>query len=135
MRLVEFLEDGKTIRVRTFSTDTELERTNSANLFELPITPFVAGDFNDDGLVNLADYSVWRDALGTWSPAADANDDGKVDGKDYAIWKVNFGRSIAGVEASESQQVPEPGAWLTMAGAALMATGCWKLLGNWQEKV
>lgn len=121
MRLVEFLNDGKTIRVRSFSTDTELERTNSANLFELPISPFVAGDFNDDGVVNLADYSVWRDSLGSTNSTADANHDGKVDGKDYAIWKVNFGRSTTGAGANGSQQVPEPSAWLTMAGVALAA--------------
>src|SRR5690606_5230945 len=28
------------------------------------VSPGLAGDFNDDGTVNLADYTLWRDNLG-----------------------------------------------------------------------
>jgi hypothetical protein len=50
----------------------------------------VAGDFNDDGIVDAADYVVWRNAAPT---AALPNDDtpGIVDASDYADWRANFG--------------------------------------------
>jgi FG-GAP repeat/Dockerin type I domain len=61
------------------------------------------GDYNQDGVVNTADYSVWRDQLGTDvepGSGADGNRDGAVDEDDYKIWKANFGRSWMGSNAS-----------------------------------
>ncbi|QDV74524.1 LamG domain-containing protein [Botrimarina mediterranea] len=67
------------------------------------------GDFNEDGAVDAADYTVWRDALGT--PAvgqADADADGDVDGRDYAIWR-SFYASQPGAESLHGFAAPEPG--------------------------
>jgi hypothetical protein len=68
------------------------------------------GDFNSDGQVNLADYTVWRDSLGATGTglAADANADSVVDALDYAEWKDNFGRSSASTYSFEASNVPEP---------------------------
>jgi hypothetical protein len=58
--------------------------------------PSPAGDFNDNGFVDAADYTVWRDTLGSTTDLR-ANDDnmggsaGVVDQADYALWKTNFG--------------------------------------------
>ncbi len=59
------------------------------------------GDYNDDGVVGAADYSVWRNNLGAIplpgplhegeGVVGDGNDDGMVDALDYAVWKSNFG--------------------------------------------
>lgn len=50
------------------------------------------GDYNDDGLVNAADYTVWRDSLNSDSdPSADGNGDRLVDQADLALWKGNYG--------------------------------------------
>ena len=51
----------------------------------------VLGDFNLDGRVNAADYTVWRNSLGSSSLAADASGNGFVDQADYNLWKANFG--------------------------------------------
>jgi hypothetical protein len=79
----------------------------------------LAGDFNGDGAVNLGDYTLWRDALGsTTDLTADANADRVVDATDYAIWKSHFGLSVSDFygTASNSSQVPEPSAvWLLAA--------------------
>ncbi len=48
------------------------------------------GDYNNDGLVNLADYTVWRDNLGSTAALANDNTPG-VDSTDYTVWKNNFG--------------------------------------------
>jgi hypothetical protein len=50
------------------------------------------GDYNGDGLVNAADYTVWRDTLNSTSNlAADGNDDRVIDQQDYDIWNANYG--------------------------------------------
>ncbi len=61
--------------------------------FELQPTDYVLGDFNRDGLVDMADFIIWRMQMGSSvSPGtgADANGDGFVDDADLAIWQRNF---------------------------------------------
>jgi fibronectin-binding autotransporter adhesin len=53
------------------------------------------GDFNYNGVVDMADYVVWRNAHTTIDPRADANGDGRVDDTDLAVWRSNFGRTYA----------------------------------------
>ncbi|MCA9240831.1 MAG: fibronectin type III domain-containing protein [Planctomycetales bacterium] len=57
-----------------------------------------SGDFNDDGFVDAADYTVWRDQLGQSVPqgsGADANFDGLVDAADYQVWREQYGTVVA----------------------------------------
>ena len=58
----------------------------------LPVLP---GDYNFNGIVDAADYTVWRDTLGTTGVAlpADGNNDGQVNLDDYAFWKAHFGET------------------------------------------
>ncbi|MEN1679298.1 MAG: SpoIID/LytB domain-containing protein [Planctomycetota bacterium] len=68
--------------------------------------PRFAGDFNNDGVVDAADYTVWRDSVGQQGVglSADADDDGEVSVADYLVWKNNFGASPSPAAAA----VPEP---------------------------
>ncbi|QDU54835.1 dockerin type I repeat-containing protein [Aeoliella mucimassa] len=80
------------------------------------------GDFNGDGKVDLADYTVWRDSLGSeLEYEADANDDGMIDSDDYSVWRTNYGRGIAD-NAAAVNAVPEPSAlaMVLLGGAALL---------------
>lgn len=71
----------------------------SATLF-LEAVPTLDGDYNLDGTVNAADYTVWRDGLGTtFTPG------------DYDVWVANFGVTAP----ASSGAVPEP-----MSGLLLM---------------
>ncbi len=73
----------------------------------LPESP----DFNGDGFVNLADYTVWRNMLGSTGigQTADGNGDGIVDAADYQVWKYHFSVSSGGMLTANSvDQVPEP---------------------------
>ncbi|MCO6044107.1 hypothetical protein NG895_09315 [Aeoliella sp. ICT_H6.2] len=52
----------------------------------------LTGDYNEDGSVDLADYTVWRNTLGSTSNlAADGDHNGVVDVGDYQLWKDNIG--------------------------------------------
>ena len=81
--------------------------------------PVLQGDYNGDEVVDAADYSVWRNSLGSSDLAADGDGDGDVDGDDYVVWKSNYGRT-SNDEGSGSlaTTVPEPGAmslvWLAV---------------------
>jgi autotransporter-associated beta strand protein len=87
-------------------------------------TAGLTGDYNGDGLVNAADYTVWRDTLGsTTRLAADGNGNGRVDADDYAIWKMHFGATSpnAGAGSSSVSAVPEPcGLRLLLVGVVLL---------------
>lgn len=83
------------------------------------------GDFNDDGLVDAADYTLWRDTLGQSVAAgtgADGNLDGAITSVDYTLWKTNFGRSLAAPSGSGSvAKVPEPHTAILFAIFAMIA--------------
>jgi hypothetical protein len=62
----------------------------------------IPGDYNDDGVVDAADYGVWTAAYGATGPnAADGNGDGTVDAADYTVWRD-------ALATSPSVAVPEP---------------------------
>ncbi len=75
---------------------------NIITLDELPTLPWAAaalpGDFNLDGAVDAADYTVWRDGLGTLFNTGD-----------YDVWRNSFGAAARATIGS--QGVPEPPAW------------------------
>lgn len=65
------------------------------------------GDFTLDGVVDAADYTVWRDGLGTvYQPS------------DYDVWAANFGATAAS-PPSNSTAVPEPTGFLLLAALAV----------------
>jgi hypothetical protein len=79
----------------------------------------VAGDYNRDDVVDAADYTVWRDTLGsTTMLAADGSGNHVVDQADYGVWKMNFGQIAGGARsANVGAIVPEPGSWILIVGA------------------
>jgi hypothetical protein len=104
--------------------------------FELDYTPLavnlaiagIAGDYNKNGIVDAADYVVWRKTyLQSGSAlAADGNADGQVDHLDYDVWAAAFGQVAPGGgsgTATSSATVPEPTAILLAAWAV-----CWHVI-------
>ena len=112
IRVVEFLDDGTTVRVRTFSPYHDLMKTDVANEFTFQITPIAAslnGDFNEDGVVDIADYSLWRNHVG--APYGSLANDwtGQTIGQaQYELWRQNYGRQLAGKASVANSAVPEP---------------------------
>ena len=65
----------------------------SNSLFSDPFAT-LPGDYNGDGVVDSADYIVWRKNVGdTTSLVADGNGDHIVDDADYDIWRQNLGKT------------------------------------------
>jgi hypothetical protein len=89
----------------------------------LSVVSGLAGDYNNNGIVDAADYTVWRDSLGsTTNLVADGDGNHVVDAADYNLWKSNFG-SHSGSGAGATAAVPEPTAlWMLLAG--ILTIGC-----------
>lgn len=73
----------------------------------------IPGDFNDDGLVDIADYALWRNNLGAGDESAlnYNGTGGGITSADYTLWKNNFGVSQGALGSLTSPTlVPEPSA-------------------------
>jgi Tol biopolymer transport system component len=77
----------------------------------------LAGDYNGNGIVDIADYTIWRDTLGSTIDLRANGDNngastGKIDQADYTFWRSHFG-THAGSGASAGAAIPEPSTlWL-----------------------
>jgi hypothetical protein len=75
--------------------------------------PPVTGDYNKNGTVDAADYTLWRKTFGSVGPnlPADGFPDGFIDEYDYDVWREAYGNhngSGAGNGWSLLTSVPEP---------------------------
>jgi hypothetical protein len=69
----------------------------SSSLTSLMLTAVPPGDYNGDGVVNAADYVVWRKNPGSFP--ADA----------YDVWRAHFGQTAgSGSSAGANAAIPEP---------------------------
>ena len=78
-------------------------------------TPVVVhGDYNGNGTVDAADYTVWRDHLGqTFTlPGRDPTNSNAINQQDYTYWTSRFGATSGGAGALGAGAVPEPATWL-----------------------
>jgi hypothetical protein len=81
------------------------------------------GDYNSDGIVDGADYVVWRKAKAqglTTLPFRGYNISGPVGYDDYMYWREEFGESYGSGAALGESAVPEPSTVLVSMAAATM---------------
>lgn len=84
--------------------------------------PVLAGDYNKNGVVDAADYVLWRNSVGQTGAglAADGNGDNVVDANDYAYWRARFGNT-SGSGSLNGAAVPEASATVLMLSALVIA--------------
>jgi hypothetical protein len=73
------------------------------------------GDYNLNGSVDAADYTLWRNTLGQIGPvlAADGDGDNQIDLDDFFTWRNHYGETVlaaSGATLFSSSSVPEPAA-------------------------
>jgi hypothetical protein len=113
--LIFALEDGKAY----FEINTSAYSNGEIRGF----LSHVPGDYNLNGVVDAADYVVWRNTFGDIGDGlvADSNDNSIIDNDDYDTWRTHFGQAGLSNLASGSlstSSVPEP------ASATLVAAMC-----------
>jgi hypothetical protein len=83
-------------------------------------SPGVAGDYNNDGTVNAADYVLWRKG-GTL--ANEVADPGTVSAADYTEWRARFGNTAGSGASLDGASVPEPGSVFVLLIGAFASLG------------
>jgi hypothetical protein len=85
---------------------------------ELPLARIPAqGDYNADGLIDAADYVIWRKTNGSMTNLL-ANGDTSgtsalsINAADYAAWMKQYGNVGGGGSTTSLAAAPEPSAWL-----------------------
>jgi hypothetical protein len=84
--------------------------SRNVQFFNVPAGP--SGDYNHNGVVDGADYVVWRNQKGQTGSglAADGNGDNVVNDADYTYWRARFG-NMSGSGSGDllnGSAVPEP---------------------------
>ena len=83
------------------------------------------GDYNNNGIVDAADYVLWRNTMGnSVNPGVGADGDlsGIIDDGDYTTWRTNFGKAVPNVPAGAGAgfaSVPEPASLFLLIIATL----------------
>ena len=100
------------------------------------VAPGVPGDYDDSGTVDIIDYTIWRDTLGSTSDLRANGDDtgasaGIIDEADHGFWKARFGDSDTANLLQANGAVPEPSS-VTLA-LAITATVWGFVLRNGEE--
>jgi autotransporter-associated beta strand protein len=100
----------------------ELQDTGSL-IYLIVSPPGVPGDFNEDLIVDAADYLVWRMNEGTTAPLPNDNGlGGTVGPAHFDLWRSQFGTDGSGSGSGVGAAVPEP------ATTALVIMGSLPLL-------
>ncbi len=88
------------------------------------LSTLIPGDYNNDGSVDTADYTTWRDAQADggslWNETVTF---GVVDAEDYNVWAAGLGSQAP----AAAHGVPEPGAMVLLA--MLIGFG-WRVRGH-----
>ena len=102
----------------------DLEQSPTAVTLRVLSVRELPGDYNADGVVDAADYTVWRDTHGEIGLArfsgADGDGDGEITSADYDVWAANFGATVG---APMAAAVPEPSAVFLVGGAVIAMAG------------
>ena len=87
----------------------------------------IPGDFNADGFVDAADYTLLRDHEGAADESAlnYNGDGGGIGPSDYAVWRDNYGASIFDSPSSPSV-VPEPSCLLMAVFLSITLASGWR---------
>lgn len=86
--------------------------TNEVLLEAIAITALQEGDYNGDGVINVADYVRWRDSMSN-------------DMAGYDAWRANFGATNG--SGAGNAAVPEPSAW-----GLILAAFLWQLVSRFR---
>jgi hypothetical protein len=111
---------GSTWNINPAATANQPDNRPLAQWLSGWVSNLQPGDYNDDGMVDAADYVVWRKASGqsaTYFSGADGDGSGTVNELDYALWRGRFG-------GRDGNVAPSAAAVLEPSMVALLLPAC-----------
>lgn len=116
---------GSSLSSATFKLDEYFSGTGILTITNIPVS--VPGDYNNNGVVDGADYVVWRKSNGTNTQLQNevsGTTPGSVTNEDYTVWRARFGNtSGSGSSLGGAAGVPEPAAF-GLLFVALLCVSC-----------
>jgi hypothetical protein len=120
------------IEFEIYNTDSDFYPTSIAERLETdfyirsievtgPAPPGVPGDYNNNDIVDAADYVLWRKYLGSDTQLENEVPDvtsGSVTADDYDAWRARFGNASGALSTSAVGAVPEPRTFVFVFSAA-----------------
>lgn len=109
--------------------------TDGQPSFDIPVTYIQPGDYDESGVVDQDDYTLWRESFGLTGSGllADGNGDEVVNIADFTTWRDNLGAvsppvvalASSAIALGPSTVVPEPKALMValISVAILVAVG------------
>jgi hypothetical protein len=96
----------------------------------------VNGDYNGNGVVDAADYVIWRDHLNQNFTLQNDTTPGTVTQADYNVWRSNFGASAGSGSGllADGSAVPEPSASVLFLACSVALPFCRRLGRGIQER-
>jgi hypothetical protein len=97
----------------------------TVRIYGEPVQPLL-GDFNVSGIVDAADYTLWRTSVEDHDLMPNGVGSGIFQGRavaaDYDVWRAHFGESVLPSAAGLVNSVPEPASvLLAMCTVAIYA--------------
>jgi len=77
------------------------------DFYEIKSAGSANGDYNNDGRVDAADYTVWRDNLGSNVLLPNDTTPGSVTAADFDVWKAAFGTGGGSLDATDWNSLQE----------------------------
>jgi hypothetical protein len=86
------------------------------------LAPGVAGDYNNNGVVDAGDYVVWRKRLNQATTIPNDITPGTVTAQDYIEWMNRFGKTT--FDFGTGASVPEPAGLFLVVGMVAVSSTC-----------
>ncbi|MGD9636871.1 MAG: PEP-CTERM sorting domain-containing protein [Pirellulales bacterium] len=97
--------------IASLAYDESEPETGSALVRSSLVPVTLPGDYSGNNMVDAADYSIWRDRLGSTNSLL--NDDTPGVGQDdYVRWRTKFGQTLSSGPSDAASSVPEPSAMM-----------------------
>lgn len=122
-------QNGHTTETITFPVDSSFALTSTSATINLTLTgqlvatttfaAGVPGDYNQNGVVDAADYVLWRNQLGSGTSLPN-DDTAGVGNDDYTRWRSDFGHTLTGSTGLQSTAAVPEGSTLSWAMIAVL---------------